>query len=295
MANAIKDFKEELSEHHRKLEMTYNYSGAGPGLSGISFIKIEWRNTDTVIFFTADQTTGQISPDLELILERDATWQEIVKSIIENNIFAFITEGDMSGNFPWPDQINIKYATANTDFFILWCWAGPPLSEIVEALYFLDKNQSNHIGTILKSITFNRSRLKQLCGYFYELDNPKNDLKFLISRQKQKLFTMYDLVRDQFNLIRIKEAEYKAKCDFITWAIDPFKTEIETIVENWSKKNPATGVTHAMGQSARKAAIRNYLTQYIIQNGCLPQGKHSIEAKIFNSSLHVSFDVDELI
>jgi hypothetical protein len=295
MNNPTTNIEAAENNQARCLELSYSYFGAGPGLSGTSNLKINWRNDNVSVSFIADKTGDENEPDVFFTLPENTTWREIVKEIRLRQIFAFITDGDMSGDFAWPDRIRRSDTTIDTDIFIVWGWAGPPLSDIVESLSFINDSQGQEISSILNKLSSSHNSLEKIASYFYELDDPKAELKYLILRQKNKPLKISNLLKDRFKLMRIRALEEKTKKDLENWLIEPFKIEIDRIIEKWVISNPASGNSYAMGHSIRKGAIRSYISQYISQHGCLPKGKHSTDVNFSNAIIHVEFNIDDLM
>lgn len=284
-----------LNGSSRLLKLSYSYNGAGPGLSGTSSLEVNWGSNDVTISFIADKTSYENKPDFTFILPKNATWREITKVINSHQIYAFISDGDMSGDFAWPDRIKRSDTTIETDIFIVWGWAGPPLSDIVDALCFVDDSQSKQISATLHTLSNKHYSLEKISSYFHELDDPKIELKHLILRQKNRPIKISNLLKDRFNFLRIKAAEQKAKNDLEFWLIEPFKDEINKVLEKWAISNPASGNSYAIGHSIRKGAIKSYIRQYISQHGRLPTGEHSTEANFSNATIYIKFNMDDLM
>jgi hypothetical protein len=295
MNNTETNIEDTQHNEIRRLELSYSYFGAGPGLSGTTNLDINWGNENVTVSLFVDKASDENEPDVTFALPKNATWREIVQGISSRQIFAFITGGDMSGDFAWPDRIRRSDTTTDTDIFIVWGWAGPPLSDIVEALSFINDPQGQQISSILNKLSSAHNSLEKIASFFYELDDPKTELKCLILRQKNKPLKISNLLKDRFKLLRIRASAEKTRIDHECWLIEPFKNEIDRIVENWAISNPASGNSYAMGHSVRKGAIRSYISQYIFQNGCLPKGKHSTDVNFYNAIIHVEFNIDDLM
>ena len=278
----------------KHLTLSFTYFGAGPGLGGVSEIAIYWRTKDIKISFTGDRTSTEYNEYLDYLLPRKSTWREISNLIIENELFAFRTDGDTSYEFAWPDRIEIKGQLDLAAILITWTWAGPPLSDIITVLKQANDAQLDHLVSGEADV-LNRAYVKRVIKWWHKLSNPSAELEMLINRRRGENFAIKDLILDKIALYRVELAELKATQARQNWALLPFEKDISTIVQNWSDQNPASSTATAMGKSAKKAAIVRYLKNYVMTHNALPAGKHKATGKVFTTTVSVEFNVDDLM
>ena len=276
MINISDDFLNELY-------LSFEYFGAGPGCGGIAVLWTKRSADGLVLIMDGDISEDESHNVVKMKLAADSGWREACAALIKNNAFAFYTDGDTSGEYAWPSKIDSKGPDSLGKLMITWTWSGPPLSSIVESLYRIDD-----------------AKIRSLLAAFGELDTPQKmeDLirKFdvlaeheisvfeIIEEIAPSAISMTTLRRAFLVAARRKKAEAIRNAQARSKMLAPFRGEIEQIMAIWLGKLQGSGWAFAMGRGLRAAAIKAYMEDFVLKNGEMPKGLHSIEK--VNSSIN---------
>ena len=275
------------------LRLSFEYFGAGPGLSGISELAIESTATSVTLTVVPDLTERQPNDATVVELGLDCGWREIVAVVDDQRAYAFFTEGNTEGEFARPWTIGFEGPRNFASELIALAWAGPPLSDIARGLAAARNDQltamHNKAGSFLRK-PFVR-RIVAVTELALESEIP---LKDLVSRQRGPALDLSAIRKDAKQLIRAREAEAKATQLKRDWLVEPFREEIELVAQTWWKNYPVHSSNDSMGRSIRHGALKRYLEQFVIEHGAMPIGKHAASAKFGTSELKVKFDMDQL-
>lgn len=287
--------KKVREKSEKYLQLSYTYFGAGPGLGGVSELTIYWEQKNTLISFNPDRSGPDDQDKMEFLLKRNASWREITALINKQNLYAFLSDGDTSGEYAWPSRMQVGGNANFITTLIKWTWAGPPLADIVAALVCASDEQLEHLFFIEKSNKIEDDFARKAIKYFSLLENPEADVDNLITRRRGKLFTIKDIIRDRLLQIRVESRAEKALEAKEKWALEPFLSDIENIIKNWAEMNPSRSTAESMGKSAKRAAISKYLKEYILKHNKLPSGKHTATIRAYNTKITVKFNADALL
>ena len=125
------------------LKLSFEYFGAGPGCGGIAGLWTEKLDDGILLIMDGDFSEDESFNTVKMKLPADAGWREACVAIIKNHAFAFYTDGDTSGEYAWPFEIDSQGPNSLGKLMITWTWAGPPLSSIVESLSQIDDAKSH--------------------------------------------------------------------------------------------------------------------------------------------------------
>lgn len=294
------------------LTLSYNYFGA-PGCGGSSQLSIgitdrgdlsivfdlpsEYREfgQDNIVYLGVPGPAVDASrAKIECEFRRTASipgsrgWRGVIDYLATNEVVAFFTDGDTSGEYPWPGSMEIVGAESVASDLIAAAWSGQPIVNIAQSLAHLPDDVLNTLRArcgSLRSDTVVRPLLR-IWNKAYELDVP---FGHIVHRAHRFNFEFSSMLRDVRALARVIEAEGVAARKRRAWMISPYAPLISTAIERWRQAHPATSTNTQIGQGMRAGAIRTFLEAYVIQHGRLPDGTHRIQGGQV-SPFNVDFD-----
>ncbi len=118
----------------RGLRLSFEYFGS-PGTSGVSQLSIRKRATELEVTIIHDLTERHPDDEIVISIGPDRDWRAIVSAIKDDETAcAFFTDGDTSGEFPWPHDMGFEGPRNVATELIALAWAGSPLSEFAADL-----------------------------------------------------------------------------------------------------------------------------------------------------------------
>jgi hypothetical protein len=270
------------------LVLQYGYFGVGPGQGGIAELRIELVDSRLRVQQCGDVTNEE---EFETIASIDAHegWRAVLTVLTQKEVYAFYSDGDTSGEYPWPGDMRIEGPDNYATDLIACGWAGPPVSEIALALSAVPDESltalREQIGT-LRDKRFLRRMIKT-SETVDELDLP---LGLIVRRAVRNRFDPAAMLSDARALAKVMKAEDMAARARHEWSIAPFKEDIARVMESWRNANPSETAAEALGTRAWVAALQSYLEEYAKANFAMPSGRHTVRSTAFGQSF--SFEVD---
>lgn len=284
------------------LTLSYSYFGA-PGCGGSTTLSISVDDRGNMSvdddlpseYCDPDETDATSDPDVRpcagefrrnAVLPASRGWRGVIDYLATNEIVAFFTDGDIRGEYPWPDSMDMEGAGSVASDLIAAAWSGSPLLDIVQALAQLP-------DTLLEAL---RVRCGSLCGravlqpllriwnHAQELDVP---FEVIVGRAHRFDFHLPSMLRDVRALSAVLSAEASASARRRAWTISPYAPAIDLIVGHWRRAHPATSTNTQIGQGMRAGALKRFLEAYAIEHGQLPNGVHRVDGGPASA-----FDVD---
>lgn len=252
------------------LTLRFDYSGA-PGNAGRSVLKLR-ATTDGIKMIDGVLGEGLLS---EAEVDPAEGWRGIVRFLARQEACAFFTDGNVEGEYPWPDLMVVKAKENTATDLIAIAWAGEPLAGIAVAL-------SKHTDEVLTALRGRhgslRSRdfLEEMLRIRRWADELSVDLDTIVNRGPRFAFEFRAMRRDVLALARVVRAESEAGKLRRDWGLSPYQPEIERLVAAWRAANPATSTNTQMGRGMQSGAIKAFLETHVLEKGHLPTGRQTV-------------------
>jgi hypothetical protein len=215
-------------------------------------------------------------------------WRGVIEYLAKNEIIAFGTDGDTSGEYPWPDRMHLEGKASVASDLIAVAWSGPPVRHIARALAILPDDMLEGLRARCGPLSGERT-IQPLLRILNMAEEMSVSFPEIVARAHRFDFKLNSMLRDVRALGKVIGAEKEAANRRRAWVISPYGPTIDTIIQRWRRANPATSANTQIGQSMRAGSLRMFLEAYVIEHGCLPTGVHKIE-KGHGTPFNVDFD-----
>ena len=258
------------------IALSFEYFGAGPGCGGIAELWTTNLKDGILVTMEGDVSVEESHNTVKIKLSADAGWREVCAAIIKQHAFAFFTDGDTTGEYAWPFKIQSKGPHTLESTMITLVWAGPPLSAIVEDLSQLDDLEIRRLLDVFGDLD-TKGKIDDIIRKFDVLKELEIPISEIINDAKGtprslKTFRKNFLVvaRRKKNLA-VQNALERSK------ALSLFRAEIERIVVLFRSRIEGRGWAFAMARGQRGAEIKQYLEDFVLKHGSIPEGRHIIK------------------
>lgn len=269
--------------------LSFTYFGGAPCSGGTSRISITRKTNDLLVI---DQLVGE-GPDYERRATVPAShgWRGIVSYLAREEIVAYGTDGDMSGEYPFPHLMTPKGRDSLAADMVALAWAGEPLREFAKAF---SQHSDTNIETLRSRYTSLRSEafIDDLLRFKRWADHLCIDADDTLARSPRFGFDLREMRRDLIHTARVLNAEEKAAKLRHQWKLSPYQPQIDAVVTAWRRANPPTSTNTQMGHGIRAGALIRALEAYVIEHGKLPDGE--VLAKTDRSIAPFTVDVGKL-
>lgn len=271
------------------LQLLFEYFGAGPGCGGISELRIDEEDSGFRVRFREDITDRRLRTLIKLKSGDD--WRSVIAAIERKDYYAFFTDGDTDGEYAWPHLIGTEGPQNYVTDLILCAWAGPPVSQLAEALALASNEQ---LAQFYKQAgPFRNKRFVKLALKLHETAEEGGlSLAGLVKREAGEL-SFSELRKDLRSYEKVTDAELEAALKRGAWNVKPYENEIELILNTWKEANAPSSSTGAMGFRPKYNALVGFLREYFVEHGCAPTGEHTLGMRFSShsiSSFTVNFD-----
>jgi hypothetical protein len=271
--------------------LTYDFFGS-PGCGGSSRLSITPTAAGIVVI---DELPGE-GDDFRrrTLLAAHSGWRGVTDHLIRNSIVAFDTGGETSGEYPWPQSIELRGRGTLAADMIAIAWAGEPVSHIARVLAL-------HDDTTLEALRVRHGSLRSE-AFIDEVmrlkrwaDDLGADFDDIIARGPRFGFELREMRKDAVKMARVVEAEDRATKLRREWSLSPFEPQIEALVAAWRRANPATSTNTQMGVGIRSGMLKRALEAYVLERGCLPTGVQRIANDTRYSVGDLTVNLDDLL
>lgn len=266
------------------LSLRFDFRGF-PGSGGTSVLRL-YATADGTKVIDGVPDEGLLSEGLVSAVQ---SWRGVVGFLAEQEACAFFTDGNIEGEYPWPDLMAVKGKENAAADLVAIAWAGEPLVEIAVAL-------SKHSDEVLTALRERHGSLRRQ-DFLEEMlrikrwaDELSVDFTDIIDRGSRFDFDFRAMRRDVVALARVVRAEEKAGEFRRNWGLFPYQPKIERLIAAWRAANPATSTNTQMGKGMQAGALKAFIEAHVLEKGCLPEGRQTVPATLQLSAFEVDLD-----
>jgi hypothetical protein len=256
----------------RKITLTGDYFGAGPGLGGIAQITIRQRRARSYIWHRSDLTDRSEPKVLVQTFRSPCSWQDIAMAIATNDAL----------QIPECDPLRLEVCGAHREVIgevLALCCSDEPFNRIGQVLARCTLNSLERLRASEKSF-LRRPFCRWLVRILHMMEEEHEDglehLALIIQKLKEDALSLRLIAQEAKQWCRRLRAERRHQEQEIERLLRPFSTSIDLIVAEWRIRNPARSGNEQMGCSIRSGCLRQYLREYVLRERALPSGIHEI-------------------
>ena len=270
--------------------LTFDFMGGAPGSGGTSRLSV---TSSRGHFLIIDELLGE-GPEFRRRGEVSVLqgWRGVVEHLSANCIVAYGTDGDTSGEYPWPASMAMRGRESIATDMVAMAWAGEPLLEMAQALAKHSDDDLEQLRARYGSLR-SEAFVADLMRFRHWADELLVDPDDVLARAPRFGFDLRAMRRDLVHTARAERAEAEAVKLRRAWSLSPFQPQIDALVDAWRRANPATSGNTQMGAAVRAGAVRDALETFVLEHGRMPRGTLQAVPKKWVGPFTV--DVDELL
>lgn len=249
--------------------LTYSFMGGAPASGGTSRLSVSSRGGNYVIIA---ELVGE-GPDYRRngAVPAEHGWRGVVAYLMANRIVAYDTDGDTTGEYPFPHLMVLKGRSSLATDMVALTWAGEPLVQFIQAI---SRQPGEEIERLRERYGSLRSEafVNDLMRFRHWADELLVDPDDVIARGPRFGWNFREMRRDLVRWARVMRAEEEAARLRRRWELAPFEPQIKAVVMAWRRENPGGRGNAQMGQAVRIGSLRKALETYVIEHHSMPDG-----------------------
>ena len=268
-----------------KTELSFEYSGAGPGMSGRSALSVSPSGHDRYSVQFLGDTTNDQGYIIEIGDFRATDWRGVVGSVCRENAICYYVEGSISDpGLPWPDEIVICGNRTPAVDVIACAWAGTPFRPIALALCRATDEQLWQLFDMQGGKINSRPfvwRLARIIRILEKYDMSWEDAATVIAELDHLPPSTTNIWGGAKPLIKRAQANNEEGsrrgrkiAQEETEFLGPFEKEIEKICERHRQFLKGGGGT--IGKYQHAAEFRRRLRKYVLMHRKIPTGTDKV-------------------
>ena len=220
-------------------------------------------------------------------------WRSVLRAIEQHQAHALFTDGETGRQYPWPDRMEGAGTAGVFGELVALGWAGPPISDVAQALTKAADRQLLSLHTSAGPFT-TRKFLRVMMRCDEAVRQAGYSLGDVVSKASKGQLDLPAIRLGTRRLTGLAAAESRLSAARAGWALFGFEAEIERLMGTWRSRSGAASANTAIRRGMEASALRRYLEAFVAGHEALPVGRHTVACPFGASTWAFSVDLDQL-